>query len=483
MKLLVILAVCVASSSPAPTAASIGSPNIQFSTSLSETGPGHNSWEAFAATFRAAAKPLVSAPTPLTFPEHYWRFGHLPPELWLMVGEEEPAVEFEELIETCKLAEEERDNGHAALLNALVDCAIYRGDYPALDALWHRSYLMKGEARAKMEQWRKLRVDHGTEETAGALSGHRMAEEARRQLALEKESLRDRFVAGIAGEIAFLAFSNDERLIDKLATLYSNADAEDVGALREAYVLYRAARDASPQQLRKLKQLLPETLVSSSVARDALWLASYHPSDRAWNSLRGLCGDPRSAITPELDLVTNKRILQHHLDWLFEGSGVAGPTSWLVRAASADNSNALEVIGRHVKDLGRHVSARALQSAAQTGAIRAARYLVFVLGVDVEAKDSDSFTALMSASFGGQLELIDFLVEEAGADLNALDGDGCSALIQDLAFNESRNARYLLQKGADPRVGRWQGRSALQLAGNAEIIHLLLNRILELEAS
>lgn len=402
-----------------------------------------------------------------------------------MVGEERPAVEFEELIETCELAAEERDNGHIALLGALVDCAIYRGDYPALDALWHRSYLMKGEARAKMEAWRKLRVDHGTEERAGARSSHQMAEEARRTLALEKERLRDRFVTGIAGEIAFLAFSNDERLIDKLATMYSNADAEDLDALREAYVLYRAARDASPRQLQQVKQLLPEILVSSAVARDALWLASYHPSDRAWNSLRGLCADHYllSAITPELDLVTNKRILQHHFDRLFEGSGVAGPSHWLVRAASADNANALEAIGRHVKHLGRHVSARALQSAAQTGAIRAARHLVFVLEVDVEAKDENGFTALMSASFSGKLEMIDFLVDEAGADLNALDKDGCSALVHDLAFNESRNARYLLQKGADPRVGRWRGRSALQLAGSEETVHMILEKILELEAS
>jgi ankyrin repeat protein len=98
------------------------------------------------------------------------------------------------------------------------------------------------------------------------------------------------------------------------------------------------------------------------------------------------------------------------------------------------------------------------------------------MGVDVNAKNKDGWTALMVASFNGHLEVMQALLAK-GADINAKRNYGGTALITAIAFGRLDVVQALLAKGADVNAKENYGETALMRAsqkGYLDVVQALL---------
>lgn len=88
-----------------------------------------------------------------------------------------------------------------------------------------------------------------------------------------------------------------------------------------------------------------------------------------------------------------------------------------------------------------------LMSAASNGDINAVKRLLNE-GADVNAKDSDNWTALTKAARDGHTEIVKFLIEK-GADVHAKAYKGYSALMVAALDGNTEIVKLLIEKGAD----------------------------------
>jgi len=112
-----------------------------------------------------------------------------------------------------------------------------------------------------------------------------------------------------------------------------------------------------------------------------------------------------------------------------------------------------------------------LMRAAQKGDLNMAKEIL-AAGADIAALNADGNNAFWLACFGENLALLDLLIE-AGADVNHANSNGATALM--FAASSSRTAvvAHLLKRGADLAAETPDGFSALDMAGGAEILHML----------
>jgi len=136
---------------------------------------------------------------------------------------------------------------------------------------------------------------------------------------------------------------------------------------------------------------------------------------------------------------------------------------------------------------------RMLDTAAKRGEIRRMQFLIF-LGADVNGKVYPQFVCgnateediardyhypLQSAAYTGQGEAVELLLSK-GAKINATDGFGCTALWNTAIGGHLAVARFLLDRGADPRISIKQSSlstSPLEIAaqeGETEIAGIFL---------
>jgi thiosulfate/3-mercaptopyruvate sulfurtransferase len=112
-----------------------------------------------------------------------------------------------------------------------------------------------------------------------------------------------------------------------------------------------------------------------------------------------------------------------------------------------------------------------LMRAAQKGEVEMARKIL-AAGADVAALNADGNSALWLACFGENLALLDLLLE-AGADIDHCNDNGATALMFAASSSRTAMVAHLLQRGADTSAETPDGFSALDLAGNLEILNLL----------
>ena len=98
-------------------------------------------------------------------------------------------------------------------------------------------------------------------------------------------------------------------------------------------------------------------------------------------------------------------------------------------------------------------------------------------GIDVNAKNSEGYTALILASSNGHKEIVEMLLEK-GADVNAKDSDGWTALMWASRNGHTETVTILLEEGADVNAkdNYFLGSTALDIAikkEHPEIVKLL----------
>ena len=97
-------------------------------------------------------------------------------------------------------------------------------------------------------------------------------------------------------------------------------------------------------------------------------------------------------------------------------------------------------------------------------------------GADVNAKNSEGYTALELASRNGHTEIVSMLLEK-GADVNAKTNEGITALIRASEKGHTETVARLLEKGADVNAKDSDGWTALMWAsrnGHTETVTILL---------
>lgn len=96
-------------------------------------------------------------------------------------------------------------------------------------------------------------------------------------------------------------------------------------------------------------------------------------------------------------------------------------------------------------------------------------------GADVNARNSDGYTALMSAVYH-ELDLrVAKLLLERGADVNARTNEGLTALHSAASYCNECAAKMLLERGADVNARNNQGYTALMLSKCEKLTKLLLD--------
>jgi len=129
-------------------------------------------------------------------------------------------------------------------------------------------------------------------------------------------------------------------------------------------------------------------------------------------------------------------------------------------------------------------SGRALNAAATHGHVDIVTELLAAslgwaetLGVGIDAKDAQGWTALLAACEYGHQECAELLVD-SGADIHVADQHGCSPLMAAAAHNHAEIVGILLDAGADANYIDDDGWTALMVAsesGGAHSVKVLLN--------
>ncbi|MCW5963054.1 MAG: ankyrin repeat domain-containing protein [Bryobacterales bacterium] len=108
----------------------------------------------------------------------------------------------------------------------------------------------------------------------------------------------------------------------------------------------------------------------------------------------------------------------------------------------------------------------ALHDAALRGNVEVLRVLLGH-GFPVDSPNAAGATALHDAALAGNLPVVRFLLEK-GADLQARDAeDGATALHHAASWGRAEVLRYLLEQGADPQLKTKSGKTALEVALDA----------------
>ena len=138
--------------------------------------------------------------------------------------------------------------------------------------------------------------------------------------------------------------------------------------------------------------------------------------------------------------------------------------------------------------LAKNANARATDAFHESGLHYAAAngYLDVVIelvenGADILARNDRQHQPLHSATgeYGSLYPIVKYLVEK-GAAVNSRDEWGVTALYSAASFGNKRQARFLLESGADPRIENNQGESAIDIAnakGHADMIELLKGHV------
>ncbi len=108
------------------------------------------------------------------------------------------------------------------------------------------------------------------------------------------------------------------------------------------------------------------------------------------------------------------------------------------------------------------VSPDALHNAVQAGDIEVLKAML-AAGVDLDARDSRSWTALMHAVNQGSPLLVSMLLE-AGADVNIRALDGATALFMAAAHGHTEIIELLMKAGADVTIRGPQGKTPVEVA-------------------
>ena len=99
-------------------------------------------------------------------------------------------------------------------------------------------------------------------------------------------------------------------------------------------------------------------------------------------------------------------------------------------------------------------------------------------GVDVEAQNSNAWTALRFACFHGRLHIVKFLIENCDANVNAIDSNGWTALHLTSKFGHLDIVRYLIENcSVDMEATNNVGINALHFAsyyGHLNIVQYLV---------
>ena len=106
-------------------------------------------------------------------------------------------------------------------------------------------------------------------------------------------------------------------------------------------------------------------------------------------------------------------------------------------------------------------------------------------GIDVNAKNSEGYTALILASSNGHKEIVEMLLEK-GADVNAKDKYNATALIKASSNGHTEIVAKLLDAGADVNAKNDYGYTALIQASrnkHTEIVAMLLDNRADVNAT
>jgi ankyrin repeat protein len=107
----------------------------------------------------------------------------------------------------------------------------------------------------------------------------------------------------------------------------------------------------------------------------------------------------------------------------------------------------------------------ALMYAAEYGYKEIVELLLTKQGIDINAKDKDSYTALTKAAEGGHKEIVELLLMQPGIDINAQDNGGYTALIKAAQGGHKEIVELLLmQPGIDINAQDKYGKTAFARA-------------------
>jgi ankyrin repeat protein len=85
-------------------------------------------------------------------------------------------------------------------------------------------------------------------------------------------------------------------------------------------------------------------------------------------------------------------------------------------------------------------------------------------GVDAEAKNKDGKTALHLASLNGNVKAADLIIGKSGNIANEQDNAGKTALFYAAKKGHTGMCKFLVSKGADPKIKDNDGKTALDEA-------------------
>jgi hypothetical protein len=102
--------------------------------------------------------------------------------------------------------------------------------------------------------------------------------------------------------------------------------------------------------------------------------------------------------------------------------------------------------------------------------------------INVNAQFYEGITTLMYAVATDNVPVVELLCKYPGTNINLQDQDGRTALIRAIMAKSVHTVQLLLDAGAHPEIGNWDGFTPLELAhyfGTPEIFELIYNEIRE----
>ena len=230
----------------------------------------------------------------------------------------------------------------------------------------------------------------------------------------------------------------------QLATAQQMASAwQSGGVAAKAGESASAGTGQPPPQAIRAAQSLLATLGYQPGPADGVWTPSTETAYQAFL---------RDAGLPQTDTLTPQVLRAMQATAEQEGVAQAGNGTTTVGIAQTAPS----------ADTPPVVSSDALHNAVQAGDIEVLE-ATLVAGVDVNARDSRSWTALMHAVDQGSPLLVSMLLEVA-ADVNVRALDGATALFMAAAHGHTEIVELLMKAGADVSIRGPQGKTSVEVA-------------------
>jgi hypothetical protein len=238
----------------------------------------------------------------------------------------------------------------------------------------------------------------------------------------------------------------------------------------EGVIFLPFSRRYSAQDARLLEEGLGLLEALQRLARGR-WV-ELEPLRAAFAGMKEQGGELPAALSRQLESVVELLESKRGLDWELELRQAQPP---LVAAAERDDLPEV----RRLLDGGTPVNASnsilgktALLAAAEQGKVEVVR-LLLERGADVNARSGGWTPLPLALSRGVSAEVAKLLVAH-GADVNAREPDlQRTALMMAAAQGDLELVRAMLHKGADVNARDADGKTALDVAGNAEINALL----------